>query len=361
MQGPLWLLDNEAVDKLTSAIPALCSKVCAEVTEPVTVIAPVIDVAKYSSYRKVLRIAAYVRKFITLKTNYVNKNFACRCTGRCASCMIKAESCLVKLHQKISFPDVFAHFKGNSCKPAIVHQLKLVNDNGLIRSVGRLKYSSMTDSCKYPILLPSNSPLTRLIIADAHVLTLHSGVNGVLNFLRERWWVPRGRQAVKKVISGCVSCLKVQGKPYTYPADPPLPAGRVAKAKPFQVCGVDYSGALSVKSNDGLIKAYIVLFTCAITRAIHLEVVYSLSEEDFLRAFIKFSSRRSFPQILYSDNASNFVATSNTLEQVANSRSVSEYFADNRLQWRFITPRAAWHGGIWERMIGLVKSTLKRS
>ena len=60
-----------------------------------------------------------------------------------------------------------------------------------------------------------------------------------------------------------------------------------------------------------------------VTRAVHLEVMGSNSEEDFLRAFIKFASRRSFPSIIYSDNAMNFVVTSKTLKDIANSQLVS--------------------------------------
>ena len=33
---------------------------------------------------------------------------------------------------------------------------------------------------------------------------------------------------------------------------------------------------------------------------------------------------------------------------------------DRRIEWRFITPRAPWQGGIWERLVGLTKSALKR-
>ena len=218
----------------------------------------------------------------------------------------------------------------------------------------------MSESAKFPILLPTKCSLTQLIILDAHRLTLHSGVNDVLAFLREKWWIPRGRQAVRSVITKCITCTKVQGKAFTSPPDPPLPAGRVNRVNPFQISGVDLTGALNVKVANETKKCYIVLYTCAVSRAVHLEVAYDLSGEEFLRTMIRFSSRRSYPQILCSDNGSNFNGASKVLNQISESGCVSEYLTAHKIEWKFITPRAAWHGGIWERLIGLTKNTLRK-
>ena len=48
-------------------------------------------------------------------------------------------------------------------------------------------------------------------------------------------------------------------------------------------------------------KVYVCLFTCAVSRAVHLEIVTDLSVETFLQAFRRFSSRKSLPKILVSD------------------------------------------------------------
>jgi len=66
---------------------------------------------------------------------------------------------------------------------------------------------------------------------------------------------------------------------------------------PFEVTGVDFTGALYVCSSDGEQKVYICLFTCAVSRAAHLEIVNDLILECFLQAFIRrFTSRRSLPK-----------------------------------------------------------------
>ena len=99
-------------------------------------------------------------------------------------------------------------------------------------------------------------------------------------------------------------------------------------------------------------KVYILLFTCAVTRAVHLELADDLTEEEFLFAFRRFVSRRSFPRVILSDNALTFQSASKTLRN---------YLSDNKVEWKFITPRAPWQGGFWERLIGITKQHLRKT
>ena len=204
------------------------------------------------------------------------------------------------------------------------------------------------------------SPLTRLIIEDAHVKNLHAGTSQVLSYLRQKFWLPKARQRVKNSLKKCVSCKKVEGRPLAPPPYPPLPADRVSFDRPFKICGVDYTGAIPIKDGEQIKKGYIVLFTCTNSRAIHLEVVYDLSAESFLNAFIKFSSRRSFPEVMYSDNATNFVAAADFLKYISQTNLLTNFMLNNRIEWKFITPRAPWHGGMYERMIGITKNAFKK-
>ena len=93
----------------------------------------------------------------------------------------------------------------------------------------------------------------------------------------------------------------MNGKPYTTPDPPPLPKVRVEDSRPFTVTGVDFSGALYVREKNGEeTKAYICLFTCAATRAVHLELIPDLCTETFLQAFRRFCSRKSLPKLMIS-------------------------------------------------------------
>ena len=53
-------------------------------------------------------------------------------------------------------------------------------------------------------------------------------------------------------------------------------------------------------------KCYIALFTCASTRAIHLELTPDLSTNSFIRVLKRFIGRRGFPGLIISDNGTTF-------------------------------------------------------
>ena len=62
----------------------------------------------------------------------------------------------------------------------------------------------------------------------------------------------------------------------------PIPEDRIKPAPPFANVGLDFAGPLLLKDSGE--KAYICLFTCAVTRAIHLELVSNMTAERFLLA-----------------------------------------------------------------------------
>ena len=84
------------------------------------------------------------------------------------------------------------------------------------------------------------------------------------------------------------------------------------------------------------------------------------SEVEFLAGLRRLVARRGFPRILLSDNAKVFVAANKTLLDISNNTKVDRYLSDYRIQWKFIPARGAWFGGMYERMIGLTKSCLKK-
>ena len=157
-----------------------------------------------------------------------------------------------------------------------------------------------------------------------------------------------------------MKCTRVIGRPYRTSDPPPLPKVRVEEAPPFSVTGVDFTGALYVKNPTGNEKkCYICLFTCAATRAIHLEDVPDLSANSFLQAFRRFTSHKSLPKVMISDNATTYTAAKH-LRKLFNSPAVPEALSRRRTEWRFIPARSPWYGGFWERLLGLTKTSLKK-
>ncbi|GFY50516.1 hypothetical protein TNIN_117771 [Trichonephila inaurata madagascariensis] len=60
---------------------------------------------------------------------------------------------------------------------------------------------------------------------------------------------------------------------------------------------------------EELQKSYIVLFTCGVTRALHLELVFDMTSNSFLLTFRRLLARRGSCKIIYreSDNAKTFL------------------------------------------------------
>lgn len=161
------------------------------------------------------------------------------------------------------------------------------DDDGQFRCKGRLQNASIPFDSKHPILLPADHHLTVLIIEDCHKRALHNGVKETLTELRSRFWVINGRQTVRRVISKCVNCEKIEGKHCVIPPTAPLPQFSVEENPAFTNTGIDFAGPLFVKSGEGkeqsnMQKVYLVLFTCGSTRAVHLEAVPDLSSETFI-------------------------------------------------------------------------------
>ncbi|XP_066910326.1 uncharacterized protein [Clytia hemisphaerica] len=92
------------------------------------------------------------------------------------------------------------------------------------------------------------------------------------------------------------------------PESPELPEFRVNYNNHlFSSTGLDFAGPLFVK-NKGLpsSKVYILLFTCASSRAIHLEFTPDIKSPAFIQGFQRFASRCGTPDEIINDNAKTF-------------------------------------------------------
>ena len=107
-------------------------------------------------------------------------------------------------------------------------------------------------------------------------------------------------------------------------------------------------------------KVYIALFSCCVTRAIHLDLTTDLSATAFIRCLRKFAARRGTPSLIVSDNAKTFKAASKVLKTLREDPEVMAHLAKSRVEWRFNLEKAPWWGGFYERMVGSVKRCLKK-
>ena len=124
---------------------------------------------------------------------------------------------------------------------------------------------------------------------------------------------------------------------------------------PFQTIGVDYAGPIKYRHKKSEKKAYILLYSCSLTRAVYLDLLPDLTTEKFIRSFKRLVARRGRPRKVYSDNGKTFVAASKWVKNVMKDEELQNWLARNEIKWQFHLSRAPWWGGQFERMVGLAK------
>ena len=320
---------------------------------PVMTISSIISLSSYNSLRKLLRVTAYVLRFL----NCVRKQRNPSPNLTSDEISQARKTWLVNL-QSIHLFSELRQLQKKGPATSRVRNLRLFVDNeGLLRSRGRTSSTSLPDVCDDPILLPPVESFEKLVILDAHDVVCHGGISATLAKVRDEFWLLKGRQKVKKVLNRCVSCKRVQGLPYASPQQPNIPDFRLSTNRAFATVGIDYCGPLyvSIRKGEENCKAYIILFTCAATRALHLEVVTNLTTRSFLLALKRFVSRRGIPNVV-SDNASTFKSAA----AIINRDQVQSFASQRMIKWEFITQYAPWRGGFYERLIKDVKLSLKK-
>ena len=244
-----------------------------------------------------------------------------------------------------------------------INQFKLFLDKDqLLCCHGRIGNSSEPESSKTPFLLPSKDKFTELVISETHEFIKHNGIRDTLSTIRSKFWILRGREAVKRFLRHCVICRRHQTKPFSGPPTPELPESRVDDSPPFTNTGLDFAGPLYVRPENNIdtTKVWMLLFTCASTRAIHLELSPGMDAQLFLRCFRRFVSRKGLPSKLISDNAKTFRSSVTDIRRITHSDEVLQFLADKQITWDFIVEKAPWWGGFWERLVKSVKLPLRK-
>ena len=138
-------------------------------------------------------------------------------------------------------------------------------------------------------------------------------------------------------------CKRLNGQSYLYPAHSDLPEFRYDDRYPFSSTGCDQLGPLYVLPVYGaeaakMYKVYVIIYTCAATRAVILDVVHSCTAKSFLQSFRRFIARRGCPALMISDNGAQFIA-----------EETKEFASNHMIDWKYNVPLSPWTGGMWER------------
>ena len=83
--------------------------------------------------------------------------------------------------------------------------------------------------------------------------------------------------------------------------------------------------------------------------------------EEFLGTLKRFIARRGRPDKIYSDNGRTFVGAARWVRTVMADEKLQDFLANKEIKWQFNLSHAPWLGGQFERMVGLVKTSLYKT
>ncbi|XP_043485239.1 uncharacterized protein LOC122513069 [Leptopilina heterotoma] len=354
-QGPSWLREPEIFWPSSPVKEHVMSnelrkpKVYLNVTESRLDLAKEL-IEKYSTWPKLIKIVTLCFRFI--------KKLIARIKGdssylNSSSCDVKemreSKQFLIRTIQNQYYCREIQDLKGGrqvKSSSTIKSLNPFLDQDGVLRVSGRLNNAPIEYDAQHPIILPKHR-LSELLARQAHLRCLHHGPQLTLYVLRQNFLIIGGRNLIRKLIHGCVTCVRQKAKTSTQLMSD-LPTPRVTISNPFTHCGLDYAGPISVKLGKGRgyqsQKGYIALFVCLDTRAIHLELVSDNTTQSFLGALNRFVSRRGLPNDLYSDNGKNFKGPDKELQRsfkkICRDPTLEGYLSKNEIVWHFIPPYA---------------------
>ncbi|XP_036002193.1 uncharacterized protein LOC118565663 [Fundulus heteroclitus] len=239
----------------------------------------------------------------------------------------------------------------------------LVDKDNLLRVGGRLSSADLTENEKHPLIFPSSSHIATLLVRYFHEQVSHQGRHMTEGAIRGAgFWIVGAKRLVSSVIHKCVTCRKLRGKMQVQKmAD--LPADRLIPEPPFTSVGLDVFGPWTIvtrrtRGGCSQSKRWAVLFTCMSTRAVHIELIETMSTDSFINALRRFFAIRGPAKMLRSDRGTNFTGACKELDLEKENSGVGKYLQGRGCSWIFNPPHASHMGGSWERLIGIARRIL---
>lgn len=325
---------------------------------------------RFSSFPRALRVVAYIYRFFHHTHPKFRVGFCRESTVISASEINSVKNVLIIVCQKAWYSREYHALsrKTQICSSSSLLSLNpFLDAKGVMRICGRLESApGLSYDERHPIILPYDCQFSRLLVQFVHHISLHGGNQLVLRLLRTSYWIPRVQSLIRTTIHKCKPCVLYRKKCQKQ-LMAALPPERCEVSRPFTHTGLDFAGPFDIKTYSGrsfrLTKAYVCVFICFGTKAIHLEVTSDLSTSAFLAAFARFVSRRGCPLHIHSDNGTTFVGASRSIArdflQASRESTISNYSHQN-LVWHFIPPGAPHMGGLWEAGVKSFKQHFKK-
>lgn len=329
-----------------------------------------IPIMEYSNnLDKVLMILCYVKRFIK---NYFKKRSTPTQKSKKVQLIFQPDEIekanalkyFIKLQQEESYSKELNNDFDNS---KLLSLNPILDDEGILRVGGRLKHATCAYEQKVPVIIPPKTRLSYLIINEAHEKTHHGHIQLMMQFIRDRIWIPKLRHELRKFVNKCVTCKRFE-HPLGTQLMGDLPKEKLTPCKPFSYTGVDYAGPIELKeylkTTIRTKKAWIAIFVCLQTRAVYLDIVTDTTSAAFISCFRRFIGRKGKCLKLFSDNSTTFTGASKELlaaYKVWNTSDTHRKLSFYGTSWQFMTPAAPHQGGIYEGAVKSAKYHLRRT
>ena len=330
----------------------------------------------FSSFTKAIRFWAYMRR---LRAKAETAKQGVREKVKCSPLphqefrtatvneMIEARIDLIQQMQKTFFSEEYHSLCKKIKRTSIIRNYAPYMENGLIRCKSRLEYSTTySNEKKSPILILSEGNLTKLLIKCVHEhRCFHfGGVANTLHRLREEFLVLKARKLTGEVLNSCQTCKIFNSKHACLPMAQ-IPENRLENAPCFTHSAVDFAGPIKYKNDDNRIsKSYLLIWTCLVTRGVHIELTKDTSTVEVLGGLQKFINRFPAVKTITSDNGASFLRASRELALIYESISegeIKKLLAESFIRWNFVCPASPWMNGAVERMVAMVKKPIRKS
>ncbi|XP_043234175.1 uncharacterized protein LOC122387784 isoform X1 [Amphibalanus amphitrite] len=310
-----------------------------------------IAIENFSSYDKLIRVTARLLSIVESDTRSL-KSIGKPLTVEVLS---KAEELWIRQAQRTILENWQVRFR--RLGPSLT-------DDGIIIVGSRIaKWLKENWNRDCYTLLPSNHPLTHLIVRKIHCRD-HGGIDSTLAQLQTKFWVPGARRVIKSIRRECIVCRRLFDKPSPQVMGPVNP-NRLKPSPAFHHTALDMFGPFLIKDTvkrRTTTKTYGVLFTCLSSRASYIDLVEGYSTQDFLLTLRRFATIRGYPATIYSDAGSQLTAASREIQDMTNHWNVNELVdagVNHGLTWKFTkSADAPWENGCSESLIRLIKRAL---
>ncbi|XP_037957049.1 uncharacterized protein LOC119686867 [Teleopsis dalmanni] len=200
-------------------------------------------ICSQSSYPRLLRIFAYILRFITKKNERANALIPTSKELNWAFLKI------VEFIQNHEFKEEIEKMKKSHKLPVSIQKLTpfihTVQDGSrtcnLLRVGGRLLNAPLSYDSKFPLLLPKKLHFVEIYLRFLHTTNCHAGPKALEVLLREKIWVINSSKACSKTVRACIHCFRYKPKLLSQVMGN-LPADRLKALRPFLISGVDFCG-----------------------------------------------------------------------------------------------------------------------